>query len=990
MSQSPFKFLDSYTKDDREIFFGREREVEELYHRVFEGKIMLVYGVSGTGKSSLIHCGLANKFNEADWLPVNVRRAGDMVRSMAFAIGQASITPVEGEIATPAQFKKAVRSLYLDHYKPIFFVFDQFEELFIFGNKDEKKAFIQIVKSLTESDLQCRFMFVLREEYLAGITEFERVIPTILANRVRIERMTLANAKQVIEGPCKVFNIEVEEGFSDEMLEKLSPGSAEVELTYLQVYLDKVYRTASTVIASEGRAKQSKRSQSDKEEIASQRTFAMTFSQKILGELGDVKDLLGSFLDEQIELLPDPDSALAVLKSFVSVKGTKRQMSPEEVQDYAQTLGKQLNESALQELLQTLILLRILRDKDQNNRYELRHDALATKIYEKITLVEKELLEIRQLIENSYSSWEKRGVLMSAEDLGYIAPYENRLFLSKNFEEFIEKSKYALVKAKKRRRTIAFAAMAALLVVFAGFTWWAMREKQKANEAGIIQLESILKLNESFEKVKITQAKRKTELYDRFQMGYMVNPHKVSPFREKAQIIQKASYELIDFISSLQHEMISRAEQISIDSSKMAQLSSIKKLGDIETSSKILFDEIDYCGLSNVASLKNQINEFKNIVYSQIDRKDWDKISFNLDPNKTLINSKGDSLSWEDANFRETILAGAITNLNNLITEINYIEIDVVNYIYDLITAEDFNIDAISVKVIPKNSVVFKGSSFDAEVMLSAYNTKQNMEAYVLNNREEITTEDYVNTSSMNPFISNKGIINIKVPSKEIGINRYAGFIKIKRQDGNHLHYPFKGEFLSIIPNVSIYLTKMNLMYVGIENIFGISIPGVPPKDISASVNNGNIRFDGYYFIVIPEKTGLIEISIYANIDNTKRAMGSMVYRVKGIPNPIPSVGDNKGGEITLSELMNHEGISINVPDFDWELTFLVKNFTLMAVDATGKFISENAYGSKFSEKQKKIIKQLKPEQYLFIKDIIVIGPQNEQKLNDMIFKIIN
>jgi hypothetical protein len=28
--KSPFKFLDSYTKDDRAIFFGREREIEEL------------------------------------------------------------------------------------------------------------------------------------------------------------------------------------------------------------------------------------------------------------------------------------------------------------------------------------------------------------------------------------------------------------------------------------------------------------------------------------------------------------------------------------------------------------------------------------------------------------------------------------------------------------------------------------------------------------------------------------------------------------------------------------------------------------------------------------------------------------------------------------------------------------------------------------------------------------------------------------------------
>ena len=76
---SPFKFLDSYTKDDRDIFFGRDREIEELYQRVFESKILLVYGVSGTGKSSLIHCGLANKFQETDWLPLVIRRGGNII-----------------------------------------------------------------------------------------------------------------------------------------------------------------------------------------------------------------------------------------------------------------------------------------------------------------------------------------------------------------------------------------------------------------------------------------------------------------------------------------------------------------------------------------------------------------------------------------------------------------------------------------------------------------------------------------------------------------------------------------------------------------------------------------------------------------------------------------------------------------------------------------------------------------------------------------------
>jgi hypothetical protein len=462
--KSPFKFLDSYTKDDREIFFGRDREIEELYHRVFESKLMLVYGVSGTGKSSLIHCGLANKFQETDWLPLVVRRGGNIINSIAGAIQASAITKQEWQLSSPIQFKKAVRSLYLDHYKPVYFIFDQFEELFIFGDKEERKSFVNIIKSLVESDLQCRLIFVMREEYMAGVTEFERYIPSFFANRVRIEKMAHLNAIEAIKGPCKASNINLEEGFAESLLEKLSPESADVELTYLQVFLDKIFHLAH----------------SEKDQKSN------SFTIPLLEKVGNVTDLLGNFLDDQIILLTDPDTALAVLKSFVSVKGTKRQMTLEEVREYAETLGKPVEESALIDMLQNFVHIRILRDKDENERFELRHDALATKIYEKITLVEKEILEIRQFIENAWISWQKRKVYISAVDLEYIAPYESRLYLPAQLSVLLDKSKKELIKVKQRKRIIAFTGIALILLIFAGFTWWALKERNKAKKQEII------------------------------------------------------------------------------------------------------------------------------------------------------------------------------------------------------------------------------------------------------------------------------------------------------------------------------------------------------------------------------------------------------------------------------------------------------------------------------------------------------------------------
>jgi WD40 repeat protein len=437
--KSPFKFLDSYTKEDRDIFFGREREIEELYHRVFESKIMLVYGVSGTGKSSLIHCGLANKFQETDWLPLVIRRGGNILDNLALAIKVASITPQTGEILTPIHFKKAVRSLYLDHYKPVFFIFDQFEEIFIFGNKDEKRSFIQTIRTIVDSDIQCRFIFIMREEYMASFTEFERFIPSIFQNRVRIEKMSHINALEAIKGPCKFAGITLEEGFAETLLEKLSPESADVELTYLQVFLDRILKLANPI--------------DDK----------VNFTTSLLFQVGDVSDLLGSFLDEQISLLSDPDTGLAILKSFVSVKGTKQPMNVEEVRDYIMTLGRNPDEKSLAEMIQSFVSLRILCDKDQHDRYELRHDALAAKIFEKFTLVEKELLEVRKFVENAFYTFETRGILLNNNDIEYLKGYENKLILPQYLNEFVEKSRWKLL--SQRRALLRITRISALVFI---------------------------------------------------------------------------------------------------------------------------------------------------------------------------------------------------------------------------------------------------------------------------------------------------------------------------------------------------------------------------------------------------------------------------------------------------------------------------------------------------------------------------------------------
>ncbi len=490
MPQNPFKFLDSYTKEDRDIFFGRDREIEEMYQKVFESKILLVYGISGTGKTSLINCGLANKFEDSDWLPVNVRRGRNILDSLERELGKVALTTIKtpsppnsrgysplagGEL--PVRVVKVLQSIYLDHFKPIYLIFDQLEELFIFGDREEREEFIQIVKAVVDSDVQCRFIFSIREEYLAGVTEFEAVIPDFLTNRMRIEKMTSKNAIQVIEGPCKVQNIEVEEGFPQALLQKLNPDSNEVELTYLQVFLDKIYRLSTMNYSAEGTNDDSPLKRGAKGGV---------FTIPLLDQVGDVSDLLGSFLEEQISDLDDPGTGLTILKSFVSIKGTKRQITEEEIIDFSRTLGKPVDKETLTGLIQQFINLRILRDKDESGRYELRHDSLAAKIYEKITLVEKEILEVRQFIENAYNNYLQRKLLLSQEDLNYLAPYEDKLFLSKTLQEFVNASKADYLAKRRAFRRITSISTAGFILIAIAIGYYYIMKSQGAKTKDLL------------------------------------------------------------------------------------------------------------------------------------------------------------------------------------------------------------------------------------------------------------------------------------------------------------------------------------------------------------------------------------------------------------------------------------------------------------------------------------------------------------------------
>ncbi|MCP5102475.1 MAG: ATP-binding protein, partial [bacterium] len=290
VKKSPFKFLDPYRKKDRDIFFGREKEIELLYQTTFKTNLLLIYGQSGTGKTSLVQCGLANRFRESDWFDIYTRRGDDINASLRREIRDKGETPIEPE----APVVEGIQSLYLDFLKPVYLIFDQFEELFILGSEEERREFFETIAQLLNAlgrdghkigGVPCKILFIMREEYIAWLYDFEKVVPQLFNHRFRVEPMHPSEVEAVIGGSGDAFGI----GFVEQ--EKTVKGIVEsnrdekgiIRLPYLQVYLDRLYREA------------------EKDTEESGETGGILFTPDLVERIGKISDVMASFLDEQTE-----------------------------------------------------------------------------------------------------------------------------------------------------------------------------------------------------------------------------------------------------------------------------------------------------------------------------------------------------------------------------------------------------------------------------------------------------------------------------------------------------------------------------------------------------------------------------------------------------------------------------------------------------------------------------------------------------------------
>lgn len=442
----PFKFLDAYTREDKDYYFGRDEEISQLYEMLFQTNLLLVYGGSGTGKSSLIQCGLASRFDTHDWQSIFVRRCGNINESLDAALVDAGgdvdendgLDWLDQDWSAPDAsstektekpiLSKRIDAIYLKNFKPIYLIFDQFEELFIFGDNAEQQEFYQNIKTILSSEQQVKVILLIREEYLGNLYEFERVIPQLLRKKIRIEPMTIEKVTDIVMGIARAKNqlITIKPGEEREFAEKVfdclkgGENRITIDLPYLQVLFDKLY---ISITHDESR------------------TTPAEFSLASLENIGGIGDILRNMLDEQVaevvgKLNLPADSVWKFLSAFVSLEGTKDPKTFKEVVE----IFSDRKDLPLRELLNEFVNRRILRKSQKDFSYEIAHDTLAKQISLKRSDDEIALLEMKRMIQGMASLDEDAREYFSEKQITLITPMMDQLHLNEEERDWVDKS----------------------------------------------------------------------------------------------------------------------------------------------------------------------------------------------------------------------------------------------------------------------------------------------------------------------------------------------------------------------------------------------------------------------------------------------------------------------------------------------------------------------------------------------------------------------
>jgi len=230
---NPFPGLRPFSIDDAHLFFGREEQVDEILLKLEKNRSVAVIGYSGSGKSSLMYCGLIPVLyggfmteTGPNWKIIVTRPGKSPIENLTldaidFLIKEGRIHPDDKHIhkAIIGSVLKSgnnglielTRYLQSHHSENIFFFIDQFEELFRFKdlggeeNVNEASGFVNLIlTAVAQREVPSFIALSMRSDFIGECASFPGLTQMVNDSNYLVPQMSREQKRMAIVGPVSV------------------------------------------------------------------------------------------------------------------------------------------------------------------------------------------------------------------------------------------------------------------------------------------------------------------------------------------------------------------------------------------------------------------------------------------------------------------------------------------------------------------------------------------------------------------------------------------------------------------------------------------------------------------------------------------------------------------------------------------------------------------------------------------------------------------
>lgn len=450
---SPFRHLQWFGEEQAELFFGRGKEIRELYNRVTSAHaapLLLLYGQSGVGKSSLLAAGLLPRL-AGRYSVCYTRRnpEGDLTGTVAQALGVKAADELVG-----AWHKREEES-----GLPLLLIVDQVEEAYTRqeggGNQELTVLLDSLLPLFASKDNQPegKLIFGFRKEWLPDIRK-QLEARRLDSGEFFLDSLERAGVMDAVRGPTmhprlqEKYQLSVAPDVPQRIADDLLADAGAAVAPTLQILLAEMWKAVET-----------------------KKPKNRVFTADLYSSRKRAGILLGDFLDQQLRHLQaeqaeavDSGLALDMLHYHTTPFGTA-QTRP---QDALQRAYPQLATAGLLRALQAAYLLAEPGDDQEGEpSTRLAHDTLAPLVQERFARSTAPGQQARRILENRVVDWRdgEVGAPLDEKDLARVEEGLAGMRALDGDEERLLEASRKLARIRRRNRFLVASAFGFLVVV---------------------------------------------------------------------------------------------------------------------------------------------------------------------------------------------------------------------------------------------------------------------------------------------------------------------------------------------------------------------------------------------------------------------------------------------------------------------------------------------------------------------------------------------